>query len=288
MADLIETRWTRYGKDRVYVKTADGVDVGHVDLVSRAVVVKASDHEAELHRCLARWTDTCSETPIEATTLESVADVQLASEPVTVVESRDLAANVAGAAVKAKREEVNAQAPVRNLLARALGVKTEERAWRVGAKGEEKVAKELSKLGDEWRVLHAVEVGEHGSDIDHVVIGPPGVVTINTKCHPDATVWVGERMVMVDGQRTDYLRNSRFEAARASKLLADACGRAVPVRSAIVLVDVADVKVKQFPPDVHVTIRHELVRLLRSMPRALAPDEVESIFAVARIGSIWR
>ena len=89
--------------------------------------------------------------------------------------------NVAGAAARAKRNEVNAQAPVMNFASRVLGVKTDERAWRVGAKGEEKVASELAKLDARWRVLHAVEVGENGSDIDHVVIGPPGVFTLNAK-----------------------------------------------------------------------------------------------------------
>ncbi|MBG6212216.1 hypothetical protein RCH23_000129 [Cryobacterium sp. CAN_C3] len=41
----------------------------------------------------------------------------------------------------------------------------------------------LSKLGPEWTVLHAVPVGSGSSDIDHVVIGPAGVFTINTKNH---------------------------------------------------------------------------------------------------------
>lgn len=86
----------------------------------------------------------------------------------------DMSANVAGAAARARRDEVNAQAPVRNLVARVLGVKTEERAWRVGAKGEEKVGKELTKLPLGWHVLHPVQVSDAGTDIDHVVIGPAG------------------------------------------------------------------------------------------------------------------
>jgi len=105
----------------------------------------------------------------------------------------DLSTNVAGAAARAKREEVNAEAPVRNLVARVLGVKTDERAWRVGAKGEEKVGKELTKLPDGWHVLHAVQVSDAGTDIDHVVIGPAGVFTLNTKRHPDGKVTVYER-----------------------------------------------------------------------------------------------
>lgn len=56
-------------------------------------------------------------------------------------------------------------------------------------------------------MLHAVEVGQNGSDIHHIVIGPPGVITLNAKRHPGGKAWVGERMVTVNGQKTDYLRN---------------------------------------------------------------------------------
>ena len=297
VTQLIETRWTRYGKDRVYVKTADGDDVGHVDLVARTIVARVPDYEIELQMCLTRWTCTADQLPDESSVAASpaaVADCETSREPTvtepSIVEeaARDLSANVAGAAARAKRDEVNAQAPVMNFVARVLGVKTDERAWRVGAKGEEKVANELAKLDAGWRVLHAVEVGENGSDIDHVVIGPPGVFTLNAKRHPRGKAWVGDRMVMVNGQRTDYLRNSRFEAKRSSRLLSSACVREVEVAAAIVFVDLDDFTVKQIPSDVHVTTYRRLLGWLRSLPVALDGDAVEEIYAKARLSSTWR
>ena len=119
--------------------------------------------------------------------------------PVTNEDART-AANFAGAAARAKRNGVNAQAPSNR---RPRSAKTDERACAVGAKGEEKVANEPPSLARSG-VLHAVEVGQNGSDIDHVVIGPPGVITLNAKRHPRGKVWVGERMVMINGQKTDY------------------------------------------------------------------------------------
>lgn len=65
--------------------------------------------------------------------------------------------------------------------------------------------------------------------IDNVPIGPAGVFTINTKRHRGKKIWVGERMLMVAGQKTDHLRNSRYEAKRASKLLSAATG--IPVEA---------------------------------------------------------
>ncbi len=290
MSQLIETRWKRYGKDRVYVKTIEGNDVGHVDLVEPTVVTKTADCEAELRECLARWTSGAESAPEEAesvapTPRPAEAEVEAAlpeTEPSTSVIStsedrgRDLAANVAGAAARPKRNEVNAQAPVLNFVARVLGVKTDERAWRVGAKGEEKVAGELGKLGPGWRVLHAVEVGDNGGDIDHIVIGPAGVFTLNAKRHPRGKAWVGERMVMVNGQRTEYLRNSRFEAKRACRLLSEACARPVGVTPAVVFVDLDDFTVKQMPADVHVTTRGRLIGWLRSLP-VMALTEIPQV-----------
>jgi len=300
VTQLIETRWTRYGKDRVYLKTADGADIGHVDLVARTIVSKAPDYETELRECLIRWTEATevaarspeTEAPIPSVPTPRATEVQPPAPesielPVTETVARDLAANVAGAAARAKRNEVNAQAPVLNFIARMLGVKTDERAWRVGAKGEEKVASELAKLGPAWRVLHAVEVGQNGSDIDHIVIGPAGVVTLNAKRHPGGKVWVGERMVMVNGQKTDYLRNSRFEAQRAARLLSTACGQPVATAAALVFVDLDDFTVKQMPVDVHVTTRRRLVGWLRSLPMAIDEDAVDEIYSRARLSNTW-
>jgi Nuclease-related domain len=198
-----------------------------------------------------------------------------------------VSANVAGGAARAKRDEVNAQAALRNLVARVLGVKTDERAWRVGAKGEEKVGKELTKLPAGWHVLHAVQVSDAGTDIDHVIVGPAGVLTLNTKRHPDGKVTVYERALYVNGARVDYLPKSRGEARRAARLLSDACGFPVPVRSAIVFVDLADIKEKGRPADVLVTTRRRLIDLLRSLPVSLSADQVSTIHERACSRQTW-
>lgn len=55
MDDLIETRWTRYGKDRVYVAAGDGAKVGYVDLVAGTVETLAPGYDAVMNDCLHRW-----------------------------------------------------------------------------------------------------------------------------------------------------------------------------------------------------------------------------------------
>ena len=144
----------------------------------------------------------------------------------------DLATNRAGAEAREQAQAARDAAPVKTVLARVLGVHTDERAWRIGADGEEKVAAQLAKVArkdSRWRFLNAIPVGDRGSDIDHLLIGPGGVFTVNAKHHPGAKIWVGGNTFMVNGHRQPYVRNSRYEATRAAKLLTAACGFPVHV-----------------------------------------------------------
>jgi hypothetical protein len=61
-----------------------------------------------------------------------------------------------------------------------VGVPVLER-WERGARGEEKIGRLLEGLGDGWFSLHDINTGR--GNIDHVVIGPAGLFTIETKSH---------------------------------------------------------------------------------------------------------
>ncbi len=52
-----------------------------------------------------------------------------------------------------------------------------------GATGEEQVGGLLDQMSDHgWRVIHDASLGR--GNVDHILIGPPGVFTIETKSHP--------------------------------------------------------------------------------------------------------
>jgi hypothetical protein len=53
--------------------------------------------------------------------------------------------------------------------------------WDRGASGEEEIGRLLEGLGAGWLALHDVDTGR--GNIDHVVIGPGGLFTIETKSH---------------------------------------------------------------------------------------------------------
>jgi hypothetical protein len=153
-----------------------------------------------------------------------------------------------------------------------MGVHTAERAWRLGAEGEELVGAQLARLtarDPRWRVLHAVPVGDKGADIDHLVIGPAGVFTLNSKHHPGARIWVAGGSFRVNGVPQPYVRNSRHEAVRAGRLLSAACGFAVPVTGLVVPVNAHREVVKREPGDVHVIAWRRLRRWLRRRDECL-------------------
>jgi hypothetical protein len=70
------------------------------------------------------------------------------------------------------------------VLALIVGMKTiEPRAerWERGAAGERKVGATLESFGPDWHVLHDIYLGR--GNIDHIVVGPGGVYTVETKSH---------------------------------------------------------------------------------------------------------
>ena len=76
-----------------------------------------------------------------------------------------------------------------------------EKAWAAGAKGEARVAQVLDELDAHgWKVLHDVRwPGQHKANLDHVLVGPGGVIVV------DAKNWTGEVQI-----RGDTLRQNGF------------------------------------------------------------------------------
>lgn len=69
------------------------------------------------------------------------------------------------------------------------------------------------------KVLHSVAVGIGCGDIDHVLIGPPGVVTINTKHHRAGRLTLDGDELVVNGRSIDAASKARREVGRAEYLL---------------------------------------------------------------------
>lgn len=201
-----------------------------------------------------------------------------------------LTERIAGQAVIEKLLTDRQAAPPRSFLARVFGsdpLTPENYPWYKGALGEERVGQVLSSLGHEWRVLHAVPVGTGTSDIDHVLIGPPGVFTINTKNHAGQAIWVAGRTFMVAGKRQRHLYNAAHEAERAAKLLSRTTGKTLRVNAVIVVISPKSMKVREKPADVAVLMDRELLKWLTSRPAVLTPWEISELAAAANQPRTW-
>ena len=301
--EFVAERRRVYSHDMLYVTDAAGTKIGRINLESGKVTMDLPELRSDFDEFVARWraekiaASEADESPaddpgLSTATVEDQPAIAIdTADPRVVADDgpawQDLSQNRAGQAVRERAVELRSEAPVKTFVARVFGVHTDERAYRVGADGEEEVAWRMRKLGDGWHVLHSVPVGEKDSDIDHVVIGPPGVFTLNTKNHSRKKVWVAEKAFMVSGQKTNYLRNSRHEAARTSKLLTTACGFDVQVEPIIVVI-AAELTIKAQPADVHVVARKLIGKWLERRPATLSPVAVAAIYEMARRDTTWQ
>ena len=113
---------------------------------------------------------------------------------------------------------------------------------------------------------------------------------MNTKTHPGGRVWVGQHAIKVNGQSQPYLRNSRFEAERASKLLTTAVGWTVDVTPVLVFLTgtwIPNVTIKQQPHDVWVLDRLNIPRIFKKRQPRLTAAQAEAIFEHARRSTTW-
>ncbi|WP_168200396.1 nuclease-related domain-containing protein [Protaetiibacter larvae] len=167
----------------------------------------------------------------------------------------------------------------------------DSRGWYWGVLGERAVAGILSYLGPEYTVLHSVPLGAQGADVDHLVIGPSGVFTINTKYHPGASIWTAGHGLHVNGVGKRYLHSSAGEAGRVEAKLSAAAGFAVPVLSVIAFVDASTFR--QTAPNeidgvpIEVVPAEQLLTVICG-ERQLNDAQVTRIAEVARKSSTWQ
>ncbi|MGZ8586050.1 MAG: nuclease-related domain-containing protein, partial [Actinomycetota bacterium] len=181
--------------------------------------------------------------------------------------------------------ELRAEHPTRSLAQRALRMKSDERSWRKGAFGERLNGWLLDRLPTGWHVFHDVSIGQRGANVDHVVVGPGGVFTVNTK-YVKGKVRLSSHTLMVNGYRRDYLRKAATESDRAARLLSAALGRPVVV-TGVLAIFADDWVIKGKPNDVFVGSPRGVTKWLRSLPTVLAPHEVNEVAAAANKPATW-
>ncbi|MGV9313093.1 nuclease-related domain-containing protein [Streptomyces sp. NPDC003691] len=286
MGDLTVKEWKRYGHHRLYVNDADGGLVAWLDLKSGHLEIACPELRHQVMELLAHCVPGPAEPAVPAG--RAPADPLRSPPPLLppLTGADDLALHRPGALVKDKLTS-EGPGPLRRLLDAALRRPSEWDSWRQGLEGERRVGKELRRFaGHGWQVLHSVPLSS-GHDIDHLLIGPGGVFTLNTKNFRGRRIWVGDEMVKVDhGKGRPYPMKARRESERASKALSVHCGFPVPVSPLLVFVRPAELKVDATRQTVHVYNERTLAALA-PIGRVMDVRRIEQIYAVARHRQTW-
>ena len=143
-------------------------------------------------------------------------------------------------------------------------------AWRTGALGEERTAELLRPLEAQgFRVIHDRRMPRSKANIDHIVIGPPGVFVVETKNY-GGKLRVRHGEVWVAGRRkTAIVAQAQREAAAVAAVVSP-----LPV-TPLLCVHRADLGwFKAEVAGVRIVGPKEMVNLLRKAPVQLTPDEV--------------
>jgi hypothetical protein len=155
-------------------------------------------------------------------------------------------------------------------------------AWRRGAAGEWRTARLLAPLQRRgWAVLHDLAIPGTAANIDHLVIGPGGVVIIDSKHYRGrlrldsyGMVWHGRHLLV------SALRKVLWQADQADEVL----GIADIHVAAVVAVHGASVPWGCLQADgVTVASARRVPDLLRAMPPIIGPERVAWLADRARL-----
>jgi hypothetical protein len=122
---------------------------------------------------------------------------------------------------------------------RFFPVRREVRALRLGRDGEKDVGQKLEVLRKTYEILHDI-IG-NGFNLDHVLIGPAGIFTVETKTHSKPVK--GNPSILFDGDKIIVARlepernpvvQAKAQASWLRELLAESTGRKFEVRPVIV------------------------------------------------------
>ncbi len=244
---LTVRRWRRYGADRLFVTEESGARVGSIDLQSGEVSVEDPELEHRLRAAAQEY--------LRKDVTELILTVP--KQPFEQQEGAPLEAWLGKAASAPQRRA----APLRTRL---------ERLYSEG-----------------WHVIHDVPLSRQGNVVEHLLLGPGGLLTVAERPHVGQSVEVRGRAMYVDGQPVGHLHAARMEAQRVQGMLMAAGCADVHVRSMLVVQGRLTLDAPADAADTLVVARGEVAHALRALPEALAVDRVGALAHVARQRATW-
>jgi hypothetical protein len=291
---LVVQRWQRNGQHRLYVKDTDTrAQLGYYDVRTGRLSVKDDARSYEIVSVLRPF--------LSGSVPDGIAHLmpQYPATPEEILAETEAYETFSASAARPRPRAVHRP------------------SWPRGTKGERVVGRRLARLGrDGWDVLRAVSE-QGGDEVEHLVVGPPGVFTVSTLHHRGARIRVGGQVMWVDDAIREYLRNARIEAAGIARRLSEAleAGGGLPgggpagaapgaaagsaagsppeqeptvrVRPVLAFVDAAAIDTHDGHPDVLVVAGERLDAELRECRGELSLPERDRIVAAAHRAGLW-
>lgn len=153
-----------------------------------------------------------------------------------------------------------------------------------GAIAEEKAGEVLEGLPEGYFVLHDFIVGR--GNVDHIVVGPKGVLTVEVKSHRGTVTFDGT-VLLREGKpfEKDFLKQAWSECFAVREILTSRGLSDVPVEPVILFTN-AFVQVRGKAKGVEVVNLKFLPKFLERLPDCLPPLEVKRTFGRLRAVSV--
>lgn len=181
--------------------------------------------------------------------------------------------------------------PKRSRLARILGASpldVNELSWMRAAQAEMIVGDILGRLPEGYTVYHSLPIRNTAFWVDHLVVGPGGIFSINSKTHWDRDLTGSLRSIPIGDHAMPYLRDARFESAQITGLLAAAMPASTVVQPVIVLVNPHKILLARKPDSVTVIDSPRLRRWLVGRPQVFNAAQQAAIAALVDDPATWR
>lgn len=178
----------------------------------------------------------------------------------------------------------------RSAVARVFGrspLSAESEALHRDALAQIAVGGVLERLPPEWTVFSSAPGRMDAAGIDHVVIGPGGLFTVNSKLHVNRTVWVADSILVVDRTTLGHIPDAILQARRLTEVLGERMPLPAPVRPMVAIVDAKRITIRERSEQVLVLDARSLNHTLTSLPVVLDASELRQIRSILNDPESW-
>lgn len=177
--------------------------------------------------------------------------------------------------------------PAQALIEAVLDSQDADAARLRAAQGQRIVAGLLAHLPAGWVVLHSMPVADGDHTIDHLVVGPAGVLPVTTASHPGKRVTVTGRAVTVGGTRLPIVLGAEADGERLGRMLVVHGLGAVPVAPVVAVAAPTRLVVRERPRGVAVVPADALRARLLEKPQVLDAETVAAVVALLDRPDLW-